>query len=360
MQTSAKSFPSGSATKKTPLRQFFFFSVKLTLVTLLSSLSFSSVSQAVNKREAQLNRIDNPVVTAIRVAPDGSQTIGAPTELATAIQCLSRHDSGAVWAIDSWILGNELYKSYQDPVAVCGGDYPYTVEDIHFVLQVATAATVTIALDLEEVDLDFLPGCPVPGNMLYLGALTDIVFPSGGLYDVTITLDTAQVVNGPFFVGFFFATMADPAWHLSLVTDSFQVPCVSYNIWDTTIGYVDLGDNIAVHQSVYPATDPCYNDPANSATCFGFDGRILLFTSGSLSESVGCCQLAGDANHDGMMNISDISFMIDRIFRGGPPPICNDEFDANGDNTINIEDISLMIDRIFRSMGPPVCGSTGQ
>jgi len=355
MRTSDKSFSCASTVSgKTPWRSQW---LGLTLLTLL----FCAVSvPAADKREAQIRAIDNPVVTAIRIAPDGSQTIGAPTELATAIQCVSRHDSGTVWAIDSWILGNELYKSYQDPVAACGGAYPYTVEDIHFVLQIATAATITIALDLEEVDLDFLPGCPVPGNMLYLGALTDVVFPTGGLYDVTITLDTAQVVNSPFFVGFFFGTVMDPAWHLSLVTDSFQVPCVSYNIWDTTLGYVDLGDNIAVHQSVYQSTDPCYNDPVNSATCFGFDGRILLFTSGTLSGTVGCCQLAGDANHDGNMNISDISFMIARVFSGGPPPTCNDEFDANGDGLLNIEDIARMIDRVFRSQAPPVCGSTGQ
>ncbi len=326
---------------------------------LLALLCFPISIQAAQKQAATMTRISNPSVTAIKIAPDGSQTLGAPADLATALQCVSRHDSGAVWAINSWILGNELYKSYQDPVAACGGEYPYTVEDVHFVLQVATAATMTIALDLEDVDLDFLPGCPAPGNMLYLGALTDITFPSGGLYDVTITLDTPQVMNSPFFVGFFFATVVDPAWQLSLVTDSFQAQCASYNIWDTTIGYIDLGDNLAVHQSIYASTDPCYNSVTNSATCFGFDGRMLLFTSGSISESVGCCQVAGDANNDGVKNVADLTFMIARIFTGGAPPVCNDAFDVNGDNTTNIADITFMIAHIFQGQSQPICGSTG-
>ncbi len=327
---------------------------------LIFALALCATStEAAQKQNATIRRITNPSVTSINIAPDGSQTIGAPSDLATAIQCVSRHDSGAVWAIDNWILGNELYKSYQDPVALCGGAYPYTVEAVHFVLQIAAPATLTIAIDIEEVDLNFLPGCPVPGNMLYLGALTDIVFPTGGLYDVTISLDTPQVVDAPFFIGFFFATISDPAWGLSLVTDSFQVPCVSYNIWDTTLGYVDIGDNLSVHQSIYPTTDPCYNSTTNSATCFGFDGRILLFTSGTVSELVGCCQVAGDANHDGSQNIADITFMIERLFSGGPAPACLDESDVNADGATNITDLTLMIAHIFQGQTGPICGTTG-
>jgi Dockerin type I domain len=332
----------------------------ITRAILLFSLVICATSSvAAQKQNAKITRIADRPVTAISIAPDGSQTIGAASGLATAIQCVSRHDSGAVWAIGNWILGNELYKSYQDPVAACGGAYPYSIETVHFVLQIASAATITVALDIEEVDLNFLPGCPVPGNMLYLGALTDITFPSAGLYDVAIALDTPQVVDAPFFVGFFFATLTNPAWGLSLVTDSFQVPCVSYNIWDTTLGYIDLGDNLSVHQSIYPSSDPCFNAVENSASCFGFDGRVLLYTSGVISESTGCCLVAGDANHDGRKNIADITFMIDRIFSGGPPPVCSDEFDANSDNRINVTDITYMIAHIFQGQAGPICGTTG-
>ncbi len=326
---------------------------------LLALFCCATVTQADQKRSATVTRITNPSFTSIKVASDGSQTISPSIDLTTAFQCASRHDSGAVWAVSNWVLGNELYKSYQDPIEACGGAYPYTITDVHFVLQVATPATMTIAVDIEDVDLDFLPGCPVPGTMTYLGGLTDVVFPSGGLYDVIIELDTPQVVNAPFFVGFFFASLTDPAWNLSLVTDSFQVECASFNIWDTAIGYVDLGDNLGVHQSIYPSSDPCYNSVTNSATCFGFDGRLLLYTSGTLSESTGCCLVAGDANHDGKKNIGDITFMIARIFTGSSPPVCNDEFDANGDNSIDISDITFMIAHIFQGLRGPVCGTTG-
>jgi glucose/arabinose dehydrogenase len=73
----------------------------------------------------------------------------------------------------------------------------------------------------------------------------------------------------------------------------------------------------------------------------------------------GCCVVAGDANHDGSFNISDVTFAIARIFSGGPAPVCQDEIDANGDNSFNISDVTYMIARIFSGGPAPVCGTTG-
>ncbi len=72
-----------------------------------------------------------------------------------------------------------------------------------------------------------------------------------------------------------------------------------------------------------------------------------------------CCIVPGDANNDGTMNISDVTFIIARIFSGGPAPPCQDQADANGDNTVNVADVTTLIARIFASGVPPVCGATG-
>ncbi len=73
----------------------------------------------------------------------------------------------------------------------------------------------------------------------------------------------------------------------------------------------------------------------------------------------GCCLVAGDADNNGSANIADVTFMITRIFNGGPAPACADQADANGDNAVNISDVTFMIARIFSSGAAPVCGSTG-
>ncbi len=72
-----------------------------------------------------------------------------------------------------------------------------------------------------------------------------------------------------------------------------------------------------------------------------------------------CCQTAGDPNSDGKMGIADVSFLIARIFAGGPAPDCCEAADANGNGFVNIADITYMIARIFAGGPPPVCGPAG-
>ena len=70
--------------------------------------------------------------------------------------------------------------------------------------------------------------------------------------------------------------------------------------------------------------------------------------------SASCCiGNRGDFNNDGIdANIIDLTFLVDRIFRGGPAPICPIESDINSDGaSANIIDLTFLVDRIFRG-GP--------
>ncbi|MCH7877809.1 MAG: choice-of-anchor B family protein [candidate division Zixibacteria bacterium] len=78
------------------------------------------------------------------------------------------------------------------------------------------------------------------------------------------------------------------------------------------------------------------------------DGQIVF----------GCCLDPGDANNDQSINISDVTFLIGRVFGVGAAPNCEDEADANGDNSVNIADITYLIARIFAGGPAPVCGTT--
>jgi hypothetical protein len=71
-----------------------------------------------------------------------------------------------------------------------------------------------------------------------------------------------------------------------------------------------------------------------------------------------CCDLPGDANNDGIVNILDISYLIAYLYSGGPPPPCMYEGDANGDCMINILDITYMIAFLYQGGPPPICASS--
>ena len=70
----------------------------------------------------------------------------------------------------------------------------------------------------------------------------------------------------------------------------------------------------------------------------------------------GCCANAGDANHDGGMNIADASYIINKIFFGGADYQCAAEADANADGNANIADASFIINAIFFGGNAPTCG----
>jgi hypothetical protein len=64
--------------------------------------------------------------------------------------------------------------------------------------------------------------------------------------------------------------------------------------------------------------------------------------------------LGGDADDDGMVDISDVLFIRDYIFYGGAAPHYFLEGDANCDGSIDISDVVYLIAYIFQG-GPAPC-----
>ncbi len=64
--------------------------------------------------------------------------------------------------------------------------------------------------------------------------------------------------------------------------------------------------------------------------------------------------ICGNAANDNSINVADAVFIINYIFKGGPPPAILDAGDANCDRAINIADAVYLINYIFQG-GPALC-----
>lgn len=69
-----------------------------------------------------------------------------------------------------------------------------------------------------------------------------------------------------------------------------------------------------------------------------------------------CCDLPGDANNDGKVNVGDAVFVINYVFRSGPVPVCLQKADANADTKVNVGDAVYIVNYVFRAGPAPVCG----
>lgn len=77
-----------------------------------------------------------------------------------------------------------------------------------------------------------------------------------------------------------------------------------------------------------------------------------------------CCQVRGNADGisgpAGPVDVTDLSYLIDFLFRGGPPTLCEEEGNVNGvvgpAGPIDISDLSFLVDYLFREgPEPPEC-----
>ncbi len=82
----------------------------------------------------------------------------------------------------------------------------------------------------------------------------------------------------------------------------------------------------------------------------------------NFEEGGGCCipPIRGDVNYDGaeLIDISDLLYLIDFMFTGGPAPVCFEEadIDASGSEPLDISDLVLLIDYMFTGgEAPPAC-----
>ena len=73
----------------------------------------------------------------------------------------------------------------------------------------------------------------------------------------------------------------------------------------------------------------------------------------NFAGSGGCCQLGGDVDHSGGIDVSDLGYTVDYLFRGGPIAPCAEEGDVDGSGGIDVSDLGYIVDYLFRGGPPP-------
>jgi len=65
--------------------------------------------------------------------------------------------------------------------------------------------------------------------------------------------------------------------------------------------------------------------------------------------------MCGDPDGSLTINILDVTFLINYLYKGGPPPDPEASGDANGDGSINILDVTYLINYLYKDGAPPIC-----
>ncbi|MDH3936090.1 MAG: hypothetical protein OEV68_02035 [candidate division Zixibacteria bacterium] len=187
------------------------------------------------------------------------------TGLALADTCFLDNADTLTWSVTGWIIGDELYKVYLDPAQGCENPYPFTITEVHIILTFADTTTLIYEGDIEAIDWSD-PSCPLPDTLIAISPTYQDYVPGPDAYDIWVELDPPVVVDGPFFAGFYLGSGIYPGSDPAIVTDNHPQLCNSYNIWDESIGWVDM---------------------MNTGGEFNFPGRMAMYVLGIAGGSGG-------------------------------------------------------------------------
>lgn len=92
---------------------------------------------------------------------------------------------------------------------------------------------------------------------------------------------------------------------------------------------------------------PCDDD---SSFCDALIGRYD-------TDCSWCCNLPGDCDNSGQLDISDVVYIVDYMFTEGPPAPCPAEMNVDGIGGIDISDMVYLVDFMHTGGAAPVCPS---
>ncbi len=88
-------------------------------------------------------------------------------------------------------------------------------------------------------------------------------------------------------------------------------------------------------------------------TVVGHGSSANYGLSNGFWQEFDCYGHRGDVNHNGAINVADLTYLVDYLFSGGPPPPCMEEGDVDGSGGINVADVTYLVDFLFFGGPPP-------
>jgi len=89
---------------------------------------------------------------------------------------------------------------------------------------------------------------------------------------------------------------------------------------------------------------------SNRCDLCGCPGDIFCRDDGSCGDLI-----CGDVNVDDLVNILDIVYLINYIYKGGPIPSFENIGDVNLDEEVNIQDVIYLINYLYKNGPEPIC-----
>ena len=65
--------------------------------------------------------------------------------------------------------------------------------------------------------------------------------------------------------------------------------------------------------------------------------------------------LRGDANGDGVIDIGDVVYLINYLYKNGSAPVPLENGDANCDSSVDVGDVVYLINYLFKGGPEPSC-----
>ncbi len=272
---------------------------------------------------------DKPTVHHLVSAAE--QPTGAPSNFPQTV-CQGNWQGATSMAYLDWLTGLEAYFSYQDPSETgCTNTYPFGVVSIVWPIYVRQPTEIRLYPAILSILPDSLP-CTYPGTPLFVGTDTIIQLNDTGFFTLDIPLGDTICVPGSYFA--------------AVVVDTFL-----------NTGLVD----IVVDSGSTPRTCASYNDfghsPNDLITVSGFTDNLKLWSRGvnaPQSQCFCCAGLTGniDCEPDGIVDISDLTRLIDYLYVTLTPLCCVAEANCDGQPGVDIADLSALIDYLYINFTP--------
>jgi hypothetical protein len=248
---------------------------------------------------------------------------GEPQQIATC-----NLQPGAAYLITGWILGQELYANYEDPLAYgCTNIYPFQITQMHFWVGVPGALTFIGTFRLYTADLTN-PACPVPGVEFWNSGLLGWNLTGPGNWNLGYTVPASDTIC--YDTTYFVVMDVYDDWSatpLDAISASDGLICQSYN--DYGFGWEDLvadwgwPGQIMLYTQGLTAPNACAPPPPPDTSCnLQNDAGTYWYVYGNLLgdgyatyfDPTGVC-----ASPTYPFGIDTITFELDDLDPGNPP-----------------------------------------